>query len=199
MSSPCYKRGSKYRLVWCGPRNDPRSMDVYFSLFYRVRKTIWSSDRPALVHRSLVVGFHVLSSQFLTFSLWIFLSKLALSKMTHFFNQCPEKSPHLLYCQLTEKIKWVISSDLRENKEKMILVRKWNMKNVILIFYLAQADILEQINKNVIQPVSKVQSDSRYMQLNTWVSIVSLYHEFPEFKSSQFRLEIDVNLKKWYV
>jgi len=29
------------------------------------------------------------------------------------------------------------------------------MKNVILIFYLAQADILEQINKNVIQPVSK--------------------------------------------
>ena len=30
------------------------------------------------------------------------------------------------------------------------------MKNVILIFYLAQADILEQINKNVIQPVSKV-------------------------------------------
>ena len=38
------------------------------------------------------------------------------------------------------------------------------MKNVILIFYLAQADILEQINKNVIQPVSKVQSDSRNMQ-----------------------------------
>ena len=73
------------------------------------------------------------------------------------------------------------------------------MKNVILIFYLAQADILEQINKNVIQPVSKVQSDSRYMQLNTWSSIVSLYHDFQEFKSSQFRLEIDVNLKKWYV
>ena len=73
------------------------------------------------------------------------------------------------------------------------------MKNVILIFYLAQADILEQINKNVIQPVSKVQSDSRYMQLNTWVSIVSLYHEFPEFESSQFSLEIDVDLKKWYV
>ena len=176
MFKTCYKRGSKHRLAWCGPRNDPRSKDVYISLFYRTHKTIWSSGWPALVLGSLIVGVRVLSSLFLTFSLWIFLSKLALSKMTHFFNQCPEKSPHLMYYQLTEKIKWVISSDLRENKEKMILVRKWNMKNVILIFYLAQADILEQINKNVIQPVSKVQSDSWYMQPNTWSSIVSLYH-----------------------
>lgn len=52
------------------------------------------------------------------------------------------------------------------------------MKNVILIFYLAQADILEQINKNVIQPVSKVQSDSPSMQLNTRSSSVLTYHGF---------------------
>ena len=59
------------------------------------------------------------------------------------------------------------------------------MKNVILIFYLAQADILEQINKNVIQPVSKVQSDSRNMRLNinrvTWsfllrISFIKMEH-----------------------
>ena len=55
------------------------------------------------------------------------------------------------------------------------------MKNVILIFYLAQADILEQINKNVIQPVSKVQSDSRNMQLNIDTQV---YH-FMNFQSSK--------------
>ena len=76
--------------------------------------------------------------------------------MTHTCDRLPEKRSPSFDRQSTEKLKWVISSDLRENKEKMILVRKWNMKNVILIFYLAQADILEQINKNVIQPVSKV-------------------------------------------
>lgn len=73
------------------------------------------------------------------------------------------------------------------------------MKNVILIFYLAQADILEQINKNVIQPVSKVQSYSPSMQLNTRSSSVLIYHGFPGFKLGQFRWEIDLNLKKWYV
>ena len=101
--------------------------------------------------------------------------------MTHTCDRLSEKPSPSFDRQSTEKIKWVISSDLRENKEKMILVRKWNMKNVILIFYLAQADILEQINKNVIQPVSKVMHQVRKKKTGkmtwnrTWYEIYIFY------------------------